>query len=41
MRLSVTGHYQGECLYSLSYEGLIMNYKEYRVNKTNSIALAP
>ena len=40
MRLCVTGHYQGEYLYLLSIEELIMNYKEYRVNKTNSIALA-
>ena len=39
MRLRVTGHYQGEYLYSLSNEGLIMNYKEYGVNKPNSIAL--
>ena len=40
MRLRVTGHYQGEYLYSLSNEGLIMNYKEYGVNKPNSIVLA-
>ena len=33
MRLRVTGYYQGEYLYSLSNEGLIMNYKEYVVNK--------
>ena len=39
-RLRVTGHYQGEYLYSLSNEGLIMNYKVYRVSKPNSIALA-
>lgn len=39
-RLHVTGHYQGEYLYSLSNEGLIMNYKVYRVSKPNSIALA-
>ena len=41
MRLHVTGHYQGEYLHSLSNERLIMNYKEYGVNKPNSIALAP
>ena len=29
MKLRVTGHYQGEYLYALSNEGLIMNYKEY------------
>ena len=40
MRLRVTGHYQGEYLSSLSSEGLIMNYKEYGVNKPNTIALA-
>ena len=40
MRLRVTGHYQDEYLYSLSNKGLIMNYKEYGVNKINRIALA-
>ena len=39
MRLRVTGHHQGEYLYSTSNERLIMNYKEYGVNKPNSIAL--
>ena len=39
MRLHVTEHYQGEYLYPLLNEGLIMNYKEYGVNKPNSIAL--
>ena len=38
MRLRVTGYYQGEYLYSLSNEGLIMNFKEYGVNKRKSIA---
>ena len=38
MRLRVTGYYQGEYLYSLSSERLIMNYKEYNVNKQKSIA---
>ena len=33
MRLRVTGYYQGEYLHSMSTEGLIMNYKEYGVNK--------
>ena len=33
MRLRVTGYYQGKYLYLMSREGLIMNYKEYRVNK--------
>ena len=40
-RLQVTGHYQGEYFYSLSNEGLIMNCKEYGVNKPNIIVLAP
>ena len=35
-RLWVTGYYQGKYLYSLSNNGLIMNYKEYRVNKQKS-----
>ena len=33
MRLHVTGYYQGEYLYSLSNNGLIINYKEYGINK--------
>ena len=37
MRLRVTGYCQGEHLYSLSNEGLIMNYKEYGVNKSKSV----
>ena len=40
LRLCVTGHYQGEYLYLLSNKGLLMNYREYGVNKPNSIALA-
>ena len=38
MRLRVTGYYQGEYLYSLSNEGVIMNYKEYGVSKPKSVA---
>ena len=38
MRLHETGYYQGEYLYSLSNEGLIMNYKEYGVNKQKRTA---
>ena len=37
MRLRVTGYCQGEHLYSLSNEGIIMNYKEYGVNKSKSV----
>ena len=32
-KLCVTGYYQGEYLYSMMREGLIINYKEYGVNK--------
>ena len=35
MRLHVTGYYQCECMYMLGKDGLIMNYKEYTVQKTN------
>ena len=38
MRLRVTGYYQGEYLYSLSNEGVIMNGKEYGVSKPKSVA---
>ena len=33
MRLRVTGYYQAQYLYSMMRERLIMNYKEYGVNK--------
>ena len=33
MRLHVTGYYQGEYMYMLGKDGLIMNYKEYTVQK--------
>ena len=33
MRLRITGYSQGEYMYMLSRAGLIMNYKEYSVNK--------
>ena len=33
MRLHVTGYYQGGCMYMLGKDGLIMNYKEYTVQK--------
>ena len=33
MRLRVTGYLQGEYVYMLGKEGLIMNYKEYGINK--------
>ena len=37
MRLCITGYYQGEYMCMLNKEGLIMNYKEYRVNKQKSV----
>ena len=30
----MTGYYQGEYMYMLGEDGLIMNYKEYTVQKT-------
>ena len=33
LRLRVTGYFQGEYMYMLDKDGLIMNYKEYRMNK--------
>ena len=39
MRLHVTVYYQGEYLYSLSCEELIMNYKGYGVNKPISVMM--
>ena len=34
VRLHVTGNYQGEYMYMLDKDGLIMNNKEYTVQKT-------
>ena len=39
MGLHVTGYYQGEYMYMLGKDGLIMNYKEYNVQKTKKIDL--
>ena len=33
LRLHITGYFQGEYMYMLGKDGLIMNYKEYSVNK--------
>ena len=33
LRLHITGYFQGEYMYMLDKDGLIMNYKEYSVNK--------
>ena len=33
MRLRMISYFQGKYLYSLSRKGLIMNYKEYSVNR--------
>ena len=37
MRLRLTGYFQGEYMYMLGKEGIIMNYKEYGVNKQKAI----
>ena len=34
MRPHITGYYQGEYMYILDKNGLIMSYKEYTVQKT-------
>ena len=39
MRFHVTGYYQGEYMYRLGKDGLIMNYKKYTVQKTKKIGL--
>ena len=38
MRLYVTVYYQGEYLYMLSKDGLVMNHKEYSISKIKNIA---
>ena len=37
MSLRVTGYFQGEYMYMLGKGGLIMNYKEYGVNKQKTV----
>ena len=37
MRLRVIGYFQGEYMYMLGKDGLIMNYKEYDVNKQKTV----
>ena len=37
MRLRVTGYFQGEYMYMLGKDGLIMNYKEYCMNKQKPV----
>ena len=37
MRLPVTGYFQGEYTYMLGKDGLIVNYKEYGVNKQKTV----
>ena len=37
MRLRITGYFQGEYIYMLNKDGLIMNYKEYSVNKQKHV----
>ena len=35
----MTGYYQGKYMYMLGNNGLILNYKEYNVQKTKKIDL--
>ena len=37
MRLHVTGYFQGEYMYMLGKDRLIMNYKEYGMNKQKTV----
>ena len=37
MRLKVTGYYQGEYMYMLGNNGLIMNYIEYGVKRESIV----
>ena len=37
MRLRATGNYQGEYMYMLGNNGLIMNYMEYGVKRNKSL----
>ena len=37
LRLHATEYFQGEYMYMLGKEGLIMNYKEYGVNKQKNV----
>ena len=37
MRLRVTGYFQGEYTYMVNKDGLIMNYKEFGVNKQKTV----
>ena len=40
MRLRLTGYFQGEYMYMLSKDGLIMNYKEYGANKQKTVTVS-
>ena len=37
MRLRIMGYFQGEYVYMLGKDGLIMNYKEYGMNKQKTV----
>ena len=37
MRLRVTAYYQGEYMYMLGNNGLIMNYMEYSVKRESKV----
>ena len=40
IRLRMTGYFQGEYMYMLGKDGLIMNYKEYGLNKQKTVTLS-
>ena len=39
MRLRVTGYYQGEYMYMLDNNSLIMNYMEYSIKRESKVQL--
>ena len=40
MRLHVTGYFQGEYMFMVGKDGLIMNYKEDSVNKQKTVTIS-
>ena len=40
MRLHVTGYFQGEYMFMVGKDGLIMNYKEYSVNIQKTVTIS-
>ena len=37
--LRVIGYYQGEYFYTLSYQGMLISFKEYTIAERSNIAL--